>query len=51
LLNVSSIARLPPKFLNVTLQAACFAFHGDEEIGPKMLARLAKRTGLRPDDL
>ena len=28
-----------------------FAFHDDEEIGPKMLARIAKRTGLTPDDL
>jgi len=26
-----------------------FAFHEDEEIGPRMLARIAKRTGLRPD--
>jgi len=28
-----------------------FAFHDDEEIGPVMLARIAKRTGLTPDDL
>jgi predicted RNA binding protein YcfA (HicA-like mRNA interferase family) len=28
-----------------------FAFHDREEIGPKMLARVAKKTGLRPDDL
>ena len=28
-----------------------FAFHDDEEIGPRMLARLAKHTGLKPDDL
>jgi len=28
-----------------------FAFHDDEEIGPKMLARIGKRTGLMPDDL
>ena len=28
-----------------------FAFHDDEEIGPKMLARIARRTGLKPDDL
>jgi predicted RNA binding protein YcfA (HicA-like mRNA interferase family) len=28
-----------------------FAFHDQEEIGPKMLARIAKHTGLRPDDL
>jgi len=28
-----------------------FAFHDDDEIGPKMLARIAKHTGLRPEDL
>jgi predicted RNA binding protein YcfA (HicA-like mRNA interferase family) len=28
-----------------------FAFHDDEEIGPVMLARIARRTGLRPEDL
>ncbi|WP_263053234.1 type II toxin-antitoxin system HicA family toxin [Pelodictyon phaeoclathratiforme] len=28
-----------------------FAFHDGDEIGPKMLARIAKHTGLSPDDL
>lgn len=28
-----------------------FAFHDREEIGPRMLARLAKLTGLKPEDL
>jgi predicted RNA binding protein YcfA (HicA-like mRNA interferase family) len=28
-----------------------FAFHDGEEIGPRMLARIAKRTGLRSEDL
>lgn len=28
-----------------------FAFHDDEEIGPRMLARLARKTGLTPTDL
>ena len=28
-----------------------FAFHDDEELGPAMLARIAKRTGLQPDDI
>ncbi len=28
-----------------------FAFHDDEEIGPKMLAKISKRTGLTPKDL
>jgi predicted RNA binding protein YcfA (HicA-like mRNA interferase family) len=28
-----------------------FAFNDGDEIGPRMLARIAKHTGLRPDDL
>ena len=28
-----------------------FAFHDNEEIGPRMLARIAKVTGLVPEDL
>jgi len=28
-----------------------FAFHDREEIGPRMLARIARRTGLKPEDL
>ena len=28
-----------------------FAFHDDDEIGPKMLSRIGKKTGLTPDDL
>jgi len=28
-----------------------FAFHDDEEIGPRMLSRIARHTGLHPDDL
>jgi predicted RNA binding protein YcfA (HicA-like mRNA interferase family) len=28
-----------------------FAFHDGDEIGPKMLARVAKHTGLTPKDL
>ena len=28
-----------------------FAFHEDDELGPRMLVRIAKRTGLRPEDL
>ncbi len=27
------------------------AFHAGEEIGPRMLGRIAKHTGLRPEDL
>jgi predicted RNA binding protein YcfA (HicA-like mRNA interferase family) len=28
-----------------------FAFHDQDEIGPRMLARLAKHSGLTPEDL
>ena len=28
-----------------------FAFHDDEELGPRMLARLSRQTGLTPEDL
>jgi predicted RNA binding protein YcfA (HicA-like mRNA interferase family) len=28
-----------------------FAFHDGEEIGPAMLAKIAKQTGLRPEEL
>ncbi len=28
-----------------------FAFHERDEIGPRMLARIAKHTGLKPEDL
>lgn len=28
-----------------------FAFHDKEEVGPKMLARIARHTGLKPGDL
>jgi len=28
-----------------------FAFHDNEEIGPRMLARISRSTGLEPEDL
>ena len=28
-----------------------FAFHEGDELGPRMLARIAKHTGLQPEDL
>jgi predicted RNA binding protein YcfA (HicA-like mRNA interferase family) len=28
-----------------------FAFHEGDEIGPRMLARIARHTGLAPEDL
>jgi len=32
-------------------QDVVFAFHDKDELGPKMLARIAKHTGLKPGDL
>jgi len=28
-----------------------FSFHDNEEIGPRMLAKISKETGLQPEDL
>jgi predicted RNA binding protein YcfA (HicA-like mRNA interferase family) len=28
-----------------------FSFHDKDEIGPSLLAQIAKKTGLRPEDL
>jgi hypothetical protein len=28
-----------------------FAFHDDEQLGPRMIARIAKHSGLKPEDL
>ena len=28
-----------------------FSFHDGDEVGPRMLARIAKHTGLQPEDL
>jgi predicted RNA binding protein YcfA (HicA-like mRNA interferase family) len=28
-----------------------FAFHDRDEIGPRMLSRIAKHTGLKPEDV
>ena len=28
-----------------------FAFHEGEEVGPRMLARIAKHTGITPEDV
>ena len=33
------------------LPSYVFAFHDKEEIGPKMLVRIFKHTGLKPEDL
>ena len=36
---------------NERLPADLFAFQDGDEIGPKMLARIGKRTGFAPEDL
>jgi predicted RNA binding protein YcfA (HicA-like mRNA interferase family) len=28
-----------------------FSFHDSDEIGPSMIAKIAKKTGLKPEDL
>jgi len=28
-----------------------FAFHDNEEVGPSLLPQIAKKTGLKPEDL
>ncbi len=28
-----------------------FSFHDGDEIGPKMMARIAKKTGLKPENI
>ena len=28
-----------------------FAFHDSDEVGPSLLAQIAKKTGLKPEDL
>ena len=40
----------PPHVQSPRLADFVFAFHDDDEIGPKMLSRIAKRTGLTPED-
>ena len=39
------------KLNHPTLGNYMFGFHDREEIGAVMMARIAKRTGLTPDDL
>ena len=42
-------ARIGPS--NAKAGPTSCSFHDDEELGPRMLARIAKHTGLRPEDL
>jgi predicted RNA binding protein YcfA (HicA-like mRNA interferase family) len=39
------------KFTHPVHGSLMFGFHDNEEIGPKMMVRIAKRAGLVPDDL
>ncbi|MGH9397396.1 MAG: type II toxin-antitoxin system HicA family toxin [Terriglobia bacterium] len=39
------------RFVHADRGEFTWAFHDDEEIGPRMLARIAKHTGLKPEDL
>ena len=43
--------RLAPTLSRPGWPDVVFAFHDNEEIGPRMLARIAKVTGLKPEDL
>jgi hypothetical protein len=43
--------RIAPRARTQRLEDVVFAFHDHEEIGPRMLSRIARRTGLRPEDL
>jgi predicted RNA binding protein YcfA (HicA-like mRNA interferase family) len=39
------------QLMRATGERYTWAFHDGEEIGPRMLARIAKATGLKPEDL
>jgi len=56
LLRIGWSAKAHKGSSHITLQRAghadfVWAFHDRMEIGPKMLARIAKHTGLRVEDL
>jgi predicted RNA binding protein YcfA (HicA-like mRNA interferase family) len=56
LLRIGWSAKAQKSSSHITLQRAGYAdfvwaFHDGVEIGPKMLARIAKHTGLRIEDL
>ena len=44
-------SREPAGLMHINWPDFVFEFHDGEEIGPKMFARIAKHTGLRPEDL
>ena len=43
--------RLLAALLRIGWDNHTFAFHEGDEIGPGLLAQIAKKTGLRPEDL
>ena len=43
--------RFPPALVRDGWPNYTFAFHDGAEIGPPLLARIAKNTGLRPEDI
>jgi hypothetical protein len=50
-LDFEASARVTPPPGATGLPDYTFAFHDDQEIGPSMLAKIAKYTGLTPNDL
>ena len=49
--QVKLASRLPQDAVPARLADYVFAFHDNDEIGPRMLARIAWHTGLKPGDL
>jgi hypothetical protein len=43
--------RVAPSSATGRIARLRFAFHDGDEIGPRVLAKIAKHTGLTPDDL
>ena len=50
-LDYTEADRLSPDPVARRVANYVFAFHDGDEIGPRMLARIAKHTGLTPEDL
>ena len=49
--EVRTSVGLAPDALPARMADITFAFHDDQEIGPIMLSKIARRTGLKPEDL
>jgi len=50
-LDSQASIQLAPRSFSGRVADYVFAFHDGEEIGPRMLARIGKKTGLKPEDL